>query len=191
MSAKSPYHHHTGRPNGHHRFRPREDIEIEVMSHTQSERWDATTAVTSDRSESVVDLSHVVNKEDHYNERDVSFKCQMWTGTVVAGFLSVCAFLSPIIMIILPKIEALEWKVAECGPECDGLLISFTFKLLILLICTWAVFVRRPRATMPRIFVYRSVILALIFIFMVSYWLFFAVRIAERRFAEYEISYIR
>jgi hypothetical protein len=34
--------------------------------------------------------------------------------------------------------------------ECDGLLITFSFKMICLALGTWALFFRRPRATLPR-----------------------------------------
>ncbi len=169
------------------RHEGQEVIEVQILP--QDDNWgDNTTAVTgntSDHSVSIEDINKI--GKDLWREQSFGLRCQMWTGTIVAAFLSFCAFVSPIVMVALPKIEALEWKTQECGPECDGLLISFAFKLLILLVGSWAIFMRRPRATMPRIFIYRSVVLALIFVFMVSYWLFYAVRIAEKRFNEYDL----
>lgn len=108
---------------------------------------------------------------------------------MLAGALSLCAFLSPIVMVVLPKLDILTWRLQKCGPECDGLLISFAFKLLILLVGTWAVFFRRPKATMPRIFIFRALVLALVFVFVFSYWLFYGVRILERRTIENELTY--
>ena len=70
------------------------------------------------------------------------------------------------------------------------MLISFSFKLLILFFGCWAVFFRHPRATMPRIYLYRSCVCVLIFVFVFSYWLFYGVRIAgeqRRRVQYYEI----
>lgn len=165
-----------------------EVIEVQILP--QDDNWgDNTTAITgntSDHSVSIEDVSKI--SKDLWVEKSTLFRCQMWTGTIVAALLSLCAFVSPIVMVTLPRIEALEWKVLECGPECDGLLISFAFKLLILLIGTWAVFFRRPTATLPRIFIYRSIVLALVFVFIISYWLFYAVRIAERRYHD-ELTY--
>ena len=37
----------------------------------------------------------------------------------------------------------LRFKDLQCDVTCDGMLISFAFKLLILLIGSWAVFFRR------------------------------------------------
>ncbi|CAG2161140.1 unnamed protein product [Oppiella nova] len=164
-----------------------EVIEVQILP--QDDNWgDNTTAITgntSDHSVSIDDINKI--GKDLWREQSLSFRCQMWSGSVVSAFLSLCAFISPVLMVVLPKIDALEWKTAECGPECDGLIISFAFKLLILLVGSWAIFVRRPRATMPRIFIYRSIVLALIFVFMVSYWLFYLVRIAEKRFNDYDL----
>src|SRR5699024_2535763 len=56
--------------------------------------------------------------------------------------------------------------------------------LLILAVGSWAVFLRRPKATLPRVRVFRSAVLALVVIFIVAYWLFYSVRIAEKRFSE-------
>ncbi|CAG2115107.1 unnamed protein product [Medioppia subpectinata] len=165
-----------------------EVIEVQILP--QDDNWgDNTTCVTGNTSDHSVSIGDDMNKigKDLWREQSMSFRCQMWSGTVVTAFLCLCAFASPLLMVVLPKVDALEWKTVECGPECDGLLISFAFKLLILLVGGWAIFVRRPRATMPRIFIYRAIVLALIFVFMVSYWLFYLVRIAEKRFNDYDL----
>ena len=62
---------------------------------------------------------------------------------------------------------------------CDGMLISFAFKLLILLIGTWAVFLRKPKTTLPRIFVFRALVSLLVLVFIVSFWLFYGVHLIE------------
>ncbi|KAI1303126.1 Vang-like protein 1 [Halotydeus destructor] len=178
-----------GRRNGGFRRGPHDPV---IMGHEQ-ERWaDNITAITgntSDHSISIDENMDKLGKEVLWTDYGPNYKCHMWSGTILSLALCACALVSPIIMVIVPKIETLEWKVTECGPECDGLLISFSFKLVILLIGTWAVFVRQPRATMPRIHYYRAIVMALIFVLNVSYWLFYTVRIAERRMAEYELSY--
>lgn len=170
----------------------RRDEVIEVQILPQDDNWgDNTTAITgntSERSVSAEDVSRLGRELD--STPGGLFRCHMWAGTVLTSVLSLAAFLSPIVMVALPRVEMLEWKVQKCGPECDGLLISFAFKLLILAVATWALFVRRPRATMPRIFIMRAVVLALVFVFIFSYWLFFSVRIYERRHLDYELTYL-
>lgn len=170
----------------------RRDEVIEVQILPQDDNWgDNTTAITgntSERSVSAEDVSRLGREQD--STPGGLFRCHMWAGTVLTSVLSLAAFLSPMVMVALPRVEMLEWKVQKCGPECDGLLISFAFKLLILAVATWALFVRRPRATMPRIFIMRAVVLALVFVFIFSYWLFFSVRIYERRHLDYELTYL-
>lgn len=168
---------------------------VQVSMLTEDDNWqDNTTAITgntSDQSGSIDDLTKLdkVNLIEIGNEQ-MQIRCQMWSTTIITLVLSICAFCSPIIMVILPRIDWFEWKTKECGPECDGLVISFVFKLFILAFGSWAVFFRRPKATMPRICMFRAAILALIVIFMISYWLFYSVRIAEKRFSEEDaISY--
>jgi len=57
------------------------------------------------------------------------------------------------------------------------MLIGFTFKEAILAAASWAVFFRRPRATLPRVSVFRALIVLLIFVVTVAFWLFYGVRI--------------
>ena len=64
--------------------------------------------------------------------------------------------------------------------ECDGILIGFSFKLIILLLGTWALFYRGSRgsrATMPRIHLFRASLSILLFIFVFAFWLFYGVRV--------------
>ena len=67
----------------------------------------------------------------------------------------------------------------KCGIECDGMLVTLAFKLFTLAVGTWGVFYRRPRATLPRIQVYRTLVCLLILVFLISYWLFFASHILQ------------
>lgn len=59
------------------------------------------------------------------------------------------------------------------------MLITLVFKMILLAIGTWAVFLRQPRATMPRIFILRAAILLLVLICSVAYWLFYFVQVTE------------
>ncbi|KAG8146575.1 hypothetical protein E2320_013716 [Naja naja] len=83
-----------------------------------------------------------------------------------------------------------------CCPSCcggaaeplgfpQGLFISVAFKLLILLLGSWALFFRRPRAFLPRIFVFRALLMVLVFLLVASYWLFYGVRILDSRDTNY------
>lgn len=47
-------------------------------------------------------------------------------------------------MVLIPRFNVIQLKSEhlKCDSECDGLLISFSFKLLILLLGSWALFFR-------------------------------------------------
>lgn len=49
----------------------------------------------------------------------------------------------------------------------------------------WALFLRRALADLPRLFVSRACLLALVFLLVFAYWLFYAVRIMQRREPNY------
>ena len=82
-----------------------------------------------------------------------------------------------------PQLGVFEMKSSQlsCDVTCDGMLISFSFKLLILLIGSWAVFFRHPTVTLPRIFVFRALVSTLIFVFLLSFWLFYGVHLLEEK----------
>lgn len=189
-------HNHNGRqmnsiaappPGDENRPETAERIEVQIIN--QDDNWgDNTTAITGNTSEtgfSMEDMSRITKDM----EESIGFNCARYIGTIVAAILGVVAFVSPVVMVILPRIGLPKWEDAECdsvcedkrqcGPECEGLFISLAFKLLILLIGTWALFVRRPKATMPRVFILRSLVLFLIFVLTFAYWLFYGVRIYE------------
>ena len=114
-------------------------------------------------------------------ERPLSAKCRQYIGPLTSGALALAAFLSPILMVVLPQLGAFDFNTRrlECDVTCDGMLISFAFKLLILLIGTWAVFFRKPKTTLPRIFVFRAIVSLLVLVFIVSFWLFYGVHLIE------------
>lgn len=124
----------------------------------------------------------------------LGFNCVRFLSTALAVVLSLTAFLSPIAMVILPKVDIIKWDqqrstagedLMACKPECEGLLISFAFKLLILMLGTLALFFRQPKSTMPRIFVFRAVVLFLVFVLIFAFWLFYGVRILGKQEQEY------
>lgn len=81
--------------------------------------------------------------------------------------------------------SSIFWSTSVCTPDCEGLLISFSIKLLILLIGIWALFVRRFTETLPRLYISKWLILSLIFLITFAYWLFYGVRIMQKREQNY------
>lgn len=161
----------------------------------QDDNWgDNTTAITGNTSEtgfSMDDMSKFAMPKEF--SPGPGFSCIRFLGTAVAVILSLFGFLSPIAMVILPKVDIIDWTKPSdgdvvdlsCKPECEGLLISFAFKLLILMLGTLAVFFRQPKATMPRIFVFRSIVLFLVFVLTFAFWLFYGVRILREKETSY------
>nr|XP_021513021.1 vang-like protein 1 [Meriones unguiculatus] len=150
----------------------------------QDDNWGETTTAITGTSE------HSISQEDIARiskdmEDSVGLDCKRYLGLTVASFLGLLVFLTPIAFILLPQILWRE-ELKPCGAICEGLLISVSFKLLILLIGTWALFFRRQRADVPRVFVFRALLLVLIFLFVVSYWLFYGVRILDSRDPNYK-----
>ena len=70
--------------------------------------------------------------------------CHRHAGRFLVALLSGLAFLSPILMVLLPRMDFMGLRNSQlkCEVECDGLLISFSFKLFILAVGSWAVFYR-------------------------------------------------
>ena len=173
-------------------------------------RWESgtvVTAATSVRSGGSLDMdlnfittgkqgSKSSSENDPHSVEKISsfhLPCQMYASSIVDIIISVCAFLSPILMLILPKLDPERFRVSDvCGPElttCDGILISFFFKILLLVLASLLLFFRSPRASLPRVFLSRAIILGLILFLTVAYWLFFMVQSSERRVADYDLPF--
>ena len=135
------------------------------------------TANGSDLDYAMEDLSKWQIKP----KASLGYKCAAYLGPATSMVLATLAFLSPILMVLLPKLGVFSIRHLECDVTCDGMLLSFSFKLLILLLGTWGVFFRRPRATLPRIFVFRAMVSLLILVFVVAFWLFYGVHLLEDR----------
>ncbi|RLV90951.1 hypothetical protein DV515_00014278, partial [Chloebia gouldiae] len=150
----------------------------------QDDNWGETTTAITGTSE------HSISQEDIARiskdlEDSVGLDCKRYLGLTVAAVLGLLVFLTPIAFILLPQILWRE-DLEPCGTVCEGLFISVAFKLLILLIGTWALFFRQPKADLPRVFVFRALLLVLIFLFVFSYWLFYGVRILDSKDTNYQ-----
>jgi vang-like len=149
----------------------------------QDDNWgDNTTAVTGNTSDVGGSMEDVALK---WNPIDVdtglSFKCQRWGGYALAAVLSLVGILSPVVMVALPKAGVLQLSPEQlrCGAECDGALLSLACKIVILAVGSWAVFMRKPRATTPRIYTLRALVLLILFVLVFAYWLFYCVHLIE------------
>ena len=83
----------------------------------------------------------------------------------------ILAILSPIIMITLPKMDLLGLKHSQlkCGVGCEGLKISIIFKLILLVLCWWAVQLK-SQETGPRPDLARSLLSCLVVLLLAVHW---------------------
>jgi hypothetical protein len=176
-----------------------EKIEVQILP-GDNDWGDNTTAVTglSDLAfppESMGKWGEDLTPNENIDYDGWRFICQRYMGTWTAAALSILAFFSPILMVIIPQMEfvGLRDSQKKCEIDCDGVFIGFSFKLLILLFGSWALFFRPTKATMPRIYLFRACICTLLFIFIFAFWLFYGVRVfdEQRRRIQYQdlVSY--
>ncbi|CAJ1072855.1 Vang-like protein 2 [Xyrichtys novacula] len=149
----------------------------------RDDNWGETTTVvtgTSEHSISNEDLTRVTKDL----EESTPLECKRFLGPALGGCLSFFALVTPLAFLILPQVL---WRdvLEPCGTPCEGLYVSLAFKLLVLLISSWALFLRPPRATLPRFFVFRCLLMVLVFLFVASYWLFYGVRVLEPKERDY------
>ncbi|KAM8873021.1 vang-like protein 1 isoform 2-T2 [Synchiropus picturatus] len=150
----------------------------------QDDNWgETTTAVTgtSDHSLSQEDIVRITKDL----EDSVGLDCRRYFTLSLAVILGLLVFLTPLAFLVLPHLLWPE-KLQSCGTACEGLYISVAFKLLILLLAVWALFFRPPRASLPRVFVFRALLAVLVLLFVLSYWLFYGVRILDTQDENYQ-----
>ena len=135
------------------------------------------TGATSEFAYSLEDLRkdpQIIGKKTF--SRTLCSKFVGFCGSMLVFLLCLGSFVSPVIMVILPKIPALDWEVDNCDPECESALLGIGFKLLILLVATWALFFRNGRASLPRLDPAKALVIFITFLLTFSFWLFYTVR---------------
>ncbi|XP_039649387.1 vang-like protein 1 isoform X2 [Perca fluviatilis] len=150
----------------------------------QDDNWGETTTAVTGTSE------HSLSQEDIVRitkdlEDSVGLDCRRYFTLALAVILGLLVFLTPLAFLVLPHLLWPE-KLQSCGTACEGLFISVAFKLLILLLAVWALFFRPRRAGLPRVFVFRALLAVLVLLFVVSYWLFYGVRILDSQDENYQ-----
>lgn len=167
-----------------------EIIEVQILP--QDENWgENTTAITGNTSEQSISMEDVSNWQNN-NDSGIGFACQRYIETTFSLVLSSAAFLSPIAMVMLPKMgffpTAFESSdltqlnrahLLACNGECKGLLVSLVARMLLLALGLWALFLRRPTAKLPRVFMFRAMVQLLVLVATFAYWLFYIVQVTE------------
>ncbi|XP_059053032.1 vang-like protein 2-B [Achroia grisella] len=167
-----------------------EVIEVQILP--QDENWgETTTAVTGNTSEGSQSMEDISNWPMD-NDTGIGIICSRYFGTTIALGLAFVSFVSPLAMVVLPKIgffpdlsdniaiqPSQRIQLLACTAECKGILLSIAFKLVLLAIGVWAVFLRQRNAILPRIFVFRAMTLVILAVCVFSYWLFYIVQVTE------------
>ncbi|XP_055855649.1 vang-like protein 2-B [Episyrphus balteatus] len=168
-----------------------EIIEVQILP--QDENWgENTTAVTGNTSEQSISMEDINSTWNRDNETSLGFACKRYIESVFCLILGFVSFFSPVAMVMMPKLgffpsafdhpeltQTVKTQLLACSSECKGLLVSLTARLILLALGLWALFLRRPSATMPRIFLFRATVLLLVTVSTFSYWLFYIVQVTN------------
>ncbi|XP_010903800.2 vang-like protein 1 [Esox lucius] len=150
----------------------------------QDDNWGETTTAVTGTSELSLSQEEVVGLEKGPEDgRGQGWRCYAPLALGLCVGLLVLA--TPLAFLILP---AVLWpdRLQACGSACEGLFLSVSCKLLILLLAVWAVFLRQSRASLPRVCVYRATLATLTLLLTLSYWLFYGVRILDSQDEDYQ-----
>uniref|UniRef100_H2YB63 Vang-like protein n=1 Tax=Ciona savignyi TaxID=51511 RepID=H2YB63_CIOSA len=161
--------------DGRHDSRTNEGT-VSVNIH-EDDNWGETNTFISGTTD-VTQLSHEsLAKLTKDIEASIGFRDCGYIGTIIFALIS---YVSPIAFVVIPKFLWDNGPPIQCGTSCKGSLISMSFKLLILLVASWAIFFRRQRTSMPRVFMFRSLIMVFLFITL-TYWLFYGIWVLEQK----------
>lgn len=147
-----------------------------LSSLLQDDNWGETTTAVTGTSELSISQEEVVGLGKGIQDRTQGFRRYLPLAVGLCVGLLVLA--TPLVFLLLP---AVMWpdRLQACGAACEGLFLSISFKLLILLVAIWALFLRPGRASLPRVCVYRAFLTTLTLLLTMSYWLFYGVRILD------------
>nr|XP_061827375.1 vang-like protein 1 isoform X1 [Nerophis lumbriciformis] len=148
----------------------------------QDDNWGETTTAVTGTSELSISQEEVVGLGKGIQDRTRSFRRYLPLAVGVCGGLLVLA--TPLVFLLLPVIVWPE-RLQPCGAACEGLFLSLSFKLLMLLTAIWALFLRPARASLPRVCACRAFLTTLTLLLTMSYWLFYGVRILDAQDEDY------
>jgi len=123
--------------------------------------------------------------------------------SLVAAVVCVCAFLSPIVMVSIPRPTAVDDSGLsyrrrltsdsgyKCDEDCESAILSLSIRLIVVAIGSLAAFACcSPRrmwsaAELPRLEDVETTLTAVVVLIAIVFWSFYAVRIAGRGDADY------
>lgn len=171
-----------------------EIIEVQILP--QDENWgENTTAITGNTSEQSLSMDDLSNWQQHggTDGKTGISSCQRYVETAMSLLLTAVAFVSPLAMVVLPKLgffattfehfeitgQMNKQHLLTCNAECKGMLAALATRMVLLSIGLWALYLRQPIATLPRIFFFRATVLLLVLVTTFAYWLFYIVQVTE------------
>ena len=157
-----------------------------TSDYTSAKDWSENTTVTA-RSNSDYSESQALVPDNHHNGfKYLSLENLMH---VVRLFLFFFTLLSPAIMISIPKMEIMKLKHSQlkCGVGCEGLQVSFSFKIVILAVGSWALLYKQKPASLPRPEISSLLIGVSLTMFVVSSWTVYILNyLQDMRSIQYE-----
>nr|CDS26517.1 Vang-like protein 1 [Hymenolepis microstoma] len=120
-----------------------------------------------------------------------SHTCSRLFGFMLYFGLGFCSICSPVLMVIFPHLPYVGWSTDKCDHTCEGHLIGMAVKLALLALGTWILtaphcsILSGIRKVYPRVRLWRSLFLCLIFVILFAFWLFYSVRILQPRRRDY------
>jgi len=157
-----------------------------TSDYTSAKDWSENTTVTA-RSNSDYSESQALVPDNHHNGfKYLSLENLMH---VVRLFLFFFTLLSPAIMISIPKMEIMKLKHSQlkCGVGCEGLQVSFAFKIVILAVGSWALLYKQKPASLPRPEISSLLIGVSLTMFVVSSWTVYILNyLQDMRSIQYE-----
>ncbi|KAG7257056.1 hypothetical protein CRUP_035538 [Coryphaenoides rupestris] len=118
------------------------------------DNWGETTTAVTGTSELSLSQEEVVGLGKSPEDRARSCRCYLPLALGLLVGLLVLA--TPLAFLLLP-VALWADRLQACGAACEGLFLSISFKLLILLVAVWALFLRPARAGLPRDEDYRGI----------------------------------
>lgn len=90
--------------------------------------------------------------------------------------LALFSIISPIVFIIIPHVQD-QFSTKQCGTKCEGMYISIGVKEIVLLFALWALYVRPTKAFLPRLNVFKVGMMVFVYLVIICFWLFYAIRV--------------
>ncbi|XP_034042802.1 vang-like protein 1 [Thalassophryne amazonica] len=148
----------------------------------QDDNWGETTTAVTGTSELSISQEEVVGLGKGLQDRTKNLR--RYLPLALGVCVGLLVLVTPLVFLLLP---AVMWpdRLQACGAACEGLYLSISFKLLILLMAVWALFLRPARASLPRVCAYRAFLTTLTLLLTMSYWLFYGVRILDAQDEDY------